>query len=322
MPQPPLSVLFAGTPEFAALHLRALIDSKHTLIGVLTQPDRPAGRGKKLLSSPVKQAAANAGLPIFQPATLNDSGVQSEITSLDADLLVVVAYGLLLPQAVLDLPPLGCLNVHASLLPRWRGAAPMQRAIEAGDSETGVTIMQMDAGLDTGDMLATGTCSLGPNTTTALLHDQLAEIGAPLLIEVLDDLHHFRARATIQNDALATYASKVSKQEAVISWQEPVLTLDRRIRAFNPFPGCFTYLNGERIKIWRGASLASAATAAGAGVIANTDHQGIVVNCLDGQLAIHELQLPGGKRLGAQQVLNARRDQFAPGNRFSASADG
>lgn len=318
MPQSPLRIVFAGTPEFAAIHLKALIDSKHQLIAVYTQPDRPAGRGKKLQSGPVKKLALEAGLPVYQPLSLRDETEQELLAELRADVLVVVAYGLILPQAVLDAPRLGCLNVHGSLLPRWRGAAPIQRAIGAGDETTGITIMQMDAGLDTGDMLATTSCAIEQDTSAASLHDRLAEIGAPLLLEVLDDLPAYQARAQSQDDGLATYAHKILKAEAEIDWSLGALALDQAIRAFNPFPVCFSTLDGERVKIWQAQPTSTVATHESPGTIVQAGPDGILVNCGSGQLSIQRLQLPGGKQLDATQILNARSELFAPGKSFLA----
>lgn len=315
-----LKLIFAGTPEFAAIHLRALIESEHQLIGVYTQPDRPAGRGKKLQSSPVKQLALAYDIPVFQPASLKDEQTQATLAALGADALVVVAYGLILPQGVLDLPRFGCLNVHASLLPRWRGAAPIQRAIEAGDQETGTTIMQMDAGLDTGNMLATARCPIGADTTAASLHDQLASLGAPLLVEVLSDLPAFLAAGTVQDDEQATYASKILKPEAELDWRRPARELDLSIRAFNPFPVCFTRLGDQRVKVWQASPAGNAPISEAPGTILRADRNGILVNCGDGQLNIEKLQLPGGKPLGVEQVLNGSADLLCAGNRFSLPA--
>lgn len=312
-----LKLLFAGTPDFSATHLKALIESKHQLIGVYTQPDRPAGRGKKLQASPVKRLAEEAGIPVFQPPTLRDESAQAQLASLGADALVVVAYGLILPQAVLDTPRLGCINVHASLLPRWRGAAPIQRAIEAGDSETGTTIMQMDAGLDTGNMLATTTCPIGPDTTAASLHDELADKGASLLLQVLDDLPAYQGRATEQNDNQANYASKILKAEAQIDWSRSASELDLCIRAFNPFPVCFSLMGDQRIKVRRARPVENASLEEPAGTILRADRSGILVNCGSGQLNIEQLQLPGGKPLNAEQVLNGSGELFTPGKRFT-----
>ena len=320
MSEPPLRVIFAGTPEFAAIHLKALIDSKHQLTAVYTQPDRPAGRGKKLQSSPVKHLALETGLPVYQPASLKDIVEQQRLAELAADVLVVVAYGLILPQAVLDAPRLGCLNVHASLLPRWRGAAPIQRAIEAGDQETGITIMQMDAGLDTGAMLATAVVPIGEHTTAASLHDELATLGAPLLLQVLADFPAHQRRACTQDDTLATYAAKIRKPEAQIDWRQDAQLLGRQVRAFNPFPVCFSTLGTERVKIWAANATNPVATVEAPGTILHADRQGIVVNCGSGQLTISRLQLPGGKPLSTQQILNARGELFASGQRFSSPA--
>jgi methionyl-tRNA formyltransferase len=315
-----LRLLFAGTPDFAAIHLKALVDSEHQLIGVYTQPDRPAGRGKKLQASPVKRLAAEAQLPVFQPASLRGEKEQQQLAELGADALVVVAYGLILPQAVLDAPRLGCLNVHASLLPRWRGAAPIQRAIEAGDRETGITIMQMDAGLDTGDMLATATCPIRPDTSAASLHDELAELGAPLLLSVLNDLPRFQQNALPQDDSAATYAPKILKSEAGLDWTRDAADLDRAIRAFNPFPVCFSTLAGERVKIWQAEPLSGATGPISPGTILRADREGILVSCGSGQLRIQRLQLPGGKPLSAEQILNARRELLSPGQQFAPAA--
>tara|TARA_R110002110_G_scaffold205066_7_gene417073 strand:- start:208363 stop:209331 length:969 start_codon:yes stop_codon:yes gene_type:complete len=313
-----LRIVFAGTPEFAAIHLKALIDSKHQLIGVYTQPDRPAGRGKKLLSSPVKKLAIEHQLPLFQPASLRSADAQAQLADLAADVLVVVAYGLILPQVVLDTPTHGCLNVHASLLPRWRGAAPIQRAIEAGDTETGITIMQMDAGLDTGAMLASVRCAIGSDTTAASLHDTLASLGAPLLLQVLNDLPAQQAAAVTQDDALACYANKILKPEAAIDWQGEAAQLDRNIRAFNPFPICYTTLEGERVKVWAAQAASTISTPEPPGTVLQANADGILVNCGNGQLLLKTLQLAGGKPLEAQQLLHARSEQFAPGKQFGA----
>lgn len=314
----PLRLIFAGTPEFAALHLDALLDSRHEVVAVYTQPDRPAGRGKKLQASPVKQRAERAGLPVLQPATLRDADALQTLADHGADVMVVVAYGLILPQAVLDAPRLGCLNVHASLLPRWRGAAPIQRAIEAGDRETGVTVMQMDAGLDTGAMLATARCAITDDTTAASLHDELAALGAPCLLRVLDDLPACQDRAEVQDDRLACYASKILKPEALLDWRLPAHVLDRRVRAFNPFPVCFSEIGGQRCKIWR-ARARGAPHSAAPGTILESDREGIRVACGEGSLCLQVLQLPGGRAIEAEVLLNARGDLFAPGARFGGA---
>ncbi len=311
-----LQLVFAGTPEFAARHLQALLDSRHRLLAVYTQPDRPAGRGKKLQGSPVKQLAEEAGLSLRQPSSLRDPAEQQALAALAPDLMVVVAYGLILPQAVLDIPRFGCLNVHASLLPRWRGAAPIQRAIEAGDRETGITIMQMDAGLDTGDMLAAVRCPIERDTTAGSLHDDLAELGAGLLVQVLDDLARYRRGSRPQEDDLATYAGKIRKEEAAVDWQRSAEELDRAVRAFNPFPVSHSHLGGERVRIWQARPAGSAALPEPPGTILSASRSGILVNCGRGQLLIQRLQLAGGRALTAEQVLNSRSELFAPGNRF------
>jgi methionyl-tRNA formyltransferase len=306
----PLRLVFAGTPEFAARHLSALLDSRHEIQAVYTQPDRRAGRGKKLSASPVKNLAVAAGLPVHQPASLRDPEAQAELAKLQADVLIVVAYGLILPQAVLDIPRLGCINVHASLLPRWRGAAPIQRAIEAGDEDTGITIMQMDAGLDTGPMLARAQIPIESGTNAAILHDKLAALGSPLLLDVLTDLRGHIDCAQVQTDEGATYAHKLDKAEASIDWSQDAEVLLRRILAFNPFPVCWTSVGDTRVKVWD-ARLANQSGRAGE-IIATTD-AGLEVACGSGSICLTRLQLPGGKALATNELLNARREMFSPG---------
>ncbi len=316
----PLKLIFAGTPEFSAIHLKALIESEHQLIGVYTQPDRPAGRGKKLQASPVKKLAEEAGIPVYQPDSLKSEAAQAELAALGADALIVVAYGLILPQPVLDAPRLGCVNVHASLLPRWRGAAPIQRAIEAGDTTTGTTIMQMDAGLDTGNMLATASVDIREDTTAASLHDELARAGAPLLIKVLEDLAGYQDNAQSQDDSLATYAHKILKAEAAIDWNRSATDLDRAIRAFNPFPVCFSTLGEQRVKVWKARVAGSAPIGEPAGTILKADRNGLLVNCGEGQLMIEQLQLPGGKPLSVEQLLNGSAALLQAGASFGQPA--
>jgi methionyl-tRNA formyltransferase len=313
----PLRIIFAGTPAFAAVHLRGLLDSGLDICAVYTQPDRPAGRGKKLAASPVKELALQAGLPVYQPTSLRDPTAQRELASLQADVLVVVAYGLILPQAVLDIPRLGCINVHASLLPRWRGAAPIQRAIEAGDAQTGITIMQMDAGLDTGPMLATTTVAIGSGMTAGSLHDKLAERGVPLLLEVLADLEKHLQSAKIQPERGVTYAHKIEKAEAEIAWSQDATTLTRRILAFNPFPVAWTSVDGQRLKVW----LAEEAPGAGgpAGVVLPSPDSELLVACGTGALRITALQLPGGRMMTAAELLLSRRQLFAPGTQLGSA---
>lgn len=315
----PLRIVFAGTPDFAALHLKALLESSHQVVGVYTQPDRPAGRGKKLQSSPVKQLAQSHEVPVFQPATLKNDAEVEQLSAIEADVMVVVAYGLILPQAILDVPRLGCLNVHGSLLPRWRGAAPIQRAVEAGDEQSGITIMQMDAGLDTGNMLAIAECPIGPDTSSASLHDDLAKLGAPLLVKVLDDLPEYLSKATAQDDSKATYAHKILKSEGQINWDQSAATIARAVRAFNPFPVCFTTLGEQRLKVWEATIIASPDNDQAPGTIVAANRDGIAVSCGHDRLNISRAQLPGGKVLSAEQLLSGKSEWFAPGTRLGDS---
>lgn len=310
-----LRILFAGTPVFAAAHLRALIDSEHEICAVLTQPDRRSGRGKKVQPSPVKAEAVAAGIEVLQPTTLRDAAVQDHLRAFNADVMVVVAYGLILPQAVLDIPRYGCLNVHASLLPRWRGAAPIQRAIECGDDTTGVTIMQMEAGLDTGPMLTKRSLPIDAKMTGGDLHDRLAELGPPALIEVLGDLPAALATATPQDDALANYAHKIDKGELVLDWAQSAETLARKVRAFAPVPGCFSTLEGDRIKIHAASAVAERSDAA-PGTLLEAERSGLIVACADGALQITRAQVPGGKPLTVAELLNGQANRFRPGIRF------
>ncbi|MFT4826179.1 MAG: methionyl-tRNA formyltransferase [Halioglobus sp.] len=316
MANTPLRIVFAGTPDFAAQHLKALLKSTHQVVAVYTQPDRPAGRGKKLHASPVKQLAESSTVPVLQPATLRGDIEVAQLSALKPDVLVVVAYGLILPQAILDVPRLGCLNVHGSLLPRWRGAAPIQRAVEAGDKQSGVTIMQMDAGLDTGAMLATAKCPIGSTTTSTSLLDDLAGLGAPLLLKVLNDLPAHLSRAVSQQDSEATYANKILKSEAEVSWQQSAVTIERSVRAFNPFPISFTTVGEQRFKIWEARVVSCPDHQQTPGTIAAASREGIVVWCGQDQLNITKAQLPGGKVLSVDQILSAKSEQFAPGVRL------
>ena len=305
-----MRLVFAGTPDFAACHLQALIERKAGLVGVYTQPDRPGGRGRKLTPGPVKRVAGAAGLPVFQPPSLRDSTAQQQLSDLRPDALIVVAYGLILPQAVLDIPKLGCINVHASLLPRWRGAAPIQRAIEAGDAETGISIMQMEAGLDSGPVLLTDTLPLAADMSAGDLHDRLADIGPPLLLRALSDLPALLQSARPQNDSQASYAAKIEKAEAELDWRQPAPLLQRQVLAFNPSPGAWTGHDKQRLKLWR----ARAERAEGApGSILSAGDEGLLVACGEGSLLITELQLPGGRAMTTAEMLRARGDQFRPG---------
>ncbi len=308
-----MRIVFAGTPEFAAQHLQALLDAGREVIAVYTQPDRPAGRGQKLMPSPVKQLALQHDIPVHQPQTLRDPAAQAELASLQADLMVVVAYGLILPQAVLDMPRLGCINSHASLLPRWRGAAPIQRAIEAGDAESGVTVMQMEAGLDTGPMLLKVHTPIAPDDTGGSLHDRLAALGSNAVVEAVSALEAGTLAGEIQDDSLATYAHKLNKDEARIDWTQPAVELERRVRAFHPWPICHSTLDGAAVKI----HAAEPGTGHGVpGQIIDADKNGLDVACGEGSLRLTRLQLAGGKPLAFSDLFNSRREQFATGKAF------
>nr|WP_318375376.1 methionyl-tRNA formyltransferase [Enterobacter sp.] len=311
-----LRIIFAGTPDFAARHLDALLSSGHNIVGVFTQPDRPAGRGKKLMPSPVKVLAEEKGLPVFQPVSLRSQENQQLVADLNADVMVVVAYGLILPKAVLDMPRLGCINVHGSLLPRWRGAAPIQRSLWAGDAETGVTIMQMDVGLDTGDMLVKLTCPITAEDTSATLYDKLAELGPQGLIETLAQLAKGTAQPQVQDEALVTYAEKLSKEEARVVWSLPAAQLERCIRAFNPWPMSWLLIDDQPVKIWK-ASVINAAASAAPGTIIDANKQGIQVATSEGVLNLEVLQPAGKKAMSAQDLLNSRREWFIPGHRLA-----
>ena len=317
----PLRIVFAGTPEFAAEHLKALLASPHQLLAVYTQPDRPAGRGQKLMPSPVKQLALQHEIAVYQPQTLRDPAAQAELAALKPDLLVVVAYGLILPQVVLDIPRLGCINSHASLLPRWRGAAPIQRAIQAGDAESGVTVMQMEAGLDTGPMLLKISTPISADDTGGSLHDRLAELGPPAVLQAIDGLAGGSLRGEVQNDSLATYAHKLNKDEALLDWSRPAVELERLIRAFNPWPICHSSLNGAPLKVLAAQLITEQGEGRGApGEILAACKDGLTVACADGALRLTRLQLPGGKALNFADLFNSRREQFAVGSLLGASA--
>ena len=307
-----MRVIFAGTPEFAAVALAQILAAGHEVALVLTQPDRPAGRGMKLQASAVKQLALQHNIPVAQPLSLRLDGkypddaaqAQAAIAAANADVMVVAAYGLILPQWTLSAPRLGCLNIHASLLPRWRGAAPIHRAIEAGDAQTGVVIMQMDAGLDTGDMLLTGVLDIAAQDSTATLHDRLAELGGALVVQALADAQAGQLKPVKQPSEGVTYAHKIEKAEAAVNWRDAAATIDRRVRAFNPFPAAAAQLNGEVIKLWRAVPEAStSAVNVVPGTVLSADAQGVRVACGDGVLCVTELQRAGGKRLAAAEFL-------------------
>ena len=305
-----LRIVFAGTPEFAARHLQALLNSEHNIVAVYTQPDRPAGRGQKLTPSAVKQLALAHDIPVLQPQNLRSAEAQQELADFNADLMVVVAYGLILPQAILDTPRLGCINSHASLLPRWRGAAPIQRAIEAGDSETGITVMQMEAGLDTGPMLLKVSTPILTTDTGGSLHDRLATLGPDAVLQAIQGLIDGSITAEKQLDGLATYAHKLNKQAALIDWQRPATALDCQIRAMHPSPICHTLLAGETLKIH------AALPAQGQGQpgeILSAERQGLLVACGEQALRLTHLQLPNGKALAFSDLLNSKKELFVPG---------
>ena len=306
----PLRIIFAGTPDFAARHLQALIQSEHQIVGVYSQPDRPAGRGKKLKASEVKALALEHNLPVFQPESLKSDDALAELKSLNADIMIVVAYGLILPKAILEAPRLGCLNVHGSILPRWRGAAPIQRAIWAGDEQTGVTIMQMDEGLDTGDMLHISRCPISTTETSASLYTKLAELGPDALIETINKLANGEITPEPQNDELANYAKKLSKEEADIDWSMSALQIERNIRSFNPWPMCFTQMGGQTVKIHQAQVMLQSGDP---GQILSSDKNGVVVACGEHALCITQLQPQGKKPMAINDFLNGRSDWVTPG---------
>jgi methionyl-tRNA formyltransferase len=297
-------VLFAGTPEFALASLQALTGSGIVPLAVLTQPDRPAGRGKRLTASPVKQFALEHGIEVLQPATLKDPDTVARVAAFAPDILVVAAYGLILPQSVLDIPTKGCLNVHASLLPRWRGAAPIQAAILAGDAETGVSLMAMTAGLDCGPVYVEERIAIGPDDTAGELHDRLAVLGGEMLVRHFDAIVNGALQAEQQDDALATYAPKIGKQDARLDWREPAEALQRRVRAYNPVPGAFFLLDGAPVKCWR-AGVVACSDEAAPGDVLSADRDGIVVACGRDALRLDSLQRPGKRPVTAGEFSGA-----------------
>lgn len=307
-----MKIIFAGTPEFAAQSLAAIAAAGHEIALVLTQPDRPAGRGMALQASPVKKLAQQLAVPIFQPPNFRDAQAREQVAAVGADVMVVAAYGLILPQAVLDMPRRGCINVHASLLPRWRGAAPIQRAILAGDGESGVCIMQMEAGLDTGPVLLRQAVPILADDHAGTLHDRLAALGARL---VVDCLGHLPWAPVPQSAAGVTYAHKIGKAEAIVDWSRDALEIDRQIRAFNPFPGAQGLLGGATLKLWRAAPVDGRGSP---GEILAVTRDGITVACGAGALRLTEVQKAGGKRLPVAQFLAG--NQLVVGSRFAAAA--
>jgi methionyl-tRNA formyltransferase len=315
--QTPLRVIFAGTPEFAAVHLRYLLDHHCCeIVAVFTQPDRPAGRGKKLTASPVKEVALAHQLPVCQPSSLRDKSAQEHICQLSADLMIVVAYGLILPGVVLETPRLGCINVHASLLPRWRGAAPIQRAIEAGDTETGITIMQMDEGLDTGDILLASRCSIEATDTGASLQGKLLALGGPALESALGCIANHALAPCKQDDSKSNYASKITKAEARLDWGLPADVLERKIRAFNPFPVAYFGTGENSTRIWQ-AQVVNQPSPAAPGTVLHSGKEGIRVATGKNQLLLQQLQQPGKKVMSAQDVLNGHASHFTVGSLLS-----
>ena len=299
-----MKIIFAGTPEFAVPCLQVLLDSEHDVCAVYTQPDRPAGRGRKLQPSPVKELALSASIPVFQPLTLKTDEDLQQISALNADLMVVVAYGMILTQAVLDVPRLGCINVHASLLPRWRGAAPIQRALMAGDEQSGVTIMQIVRKLDAGDMLHKESCAIEPTDTASALHDKLSALGAIGLVKVLAQLEAGTVQPEVQDEALVIYAEKLEKSEAVIDWTQAAADIARKVRGFNAWPVAQTLYQDKVLRIWQAQALNEESTGLQAGVVRCVD-KNMDVATGQGWLRLLEVQLPGGKRMPVQAFLSA-----------------
>ncbi|WP_448550133.1 methionyl-tRNA formyltransferase [Thalassotalea fusca] len=313
----PLKIIFAGTPDFAAQHLLALIQSEHQVIATYCPPDKPAGRGKKLTPCATKSLALEHGIPVYQPINFKDEADQNQLADLGADVMVVVAYGLLLPEAILQAPRLGCINVHGSLLPEWRGAAPIQRAVERGDQETGVTIMQMDKGLDTGDMILKASCPIQTNDTSASIYEKLAELGPKALLETLAQMSAGDYIRTPQDNALATYAAKLDKAEAELDWSMPAKLLDQKVRAYIPWPVAqFSFTDEKaqthRIRIWQTQVVEQNSDVA-PGTIIEANKSGITVATGEQALRLQSLQLPGKKALPAQDILNARAQWFTVG---------
>lgn len=313
MTSSPLRIVFAGTPEFAAQHLSHLITENFNIVGCYTQPDRPAGRGKKLQPSAVKSVALEHDIPVFQPQTFKVEEAQQELAALNADLMIVVAYGLILPKAVLDTPKLGCINVHGSILPKWRGAAPIQRAVLTGDAQTGVTIMQMDIGLDTGDMLLIETCDIESSDTSGSVYEKLQQLGPKALVTAVNKIANNDIVAIKQDDNEATYAHKLTKEEAIINWSDSAEQIERNIRGYQPWPVATTQLAENTIKIWQ-ANVVSESTSAAPGTILSADKNGIAIATGNGVLNIMQLQPPGKKPMSASDFVNGRGEWVVPGS--------
>jgi methionyl-tRNA formyltransferase len=308
----PLKIVFAGTPEFAAIALESLTLSRHQVVAVYTQPDRASGRGLKVTKSPVKELAEDLNIPVFQPATLKDPHEADNLRKINADIMVVAAYGLILPKAILSIPRYGCLNIHASLLPRWRGAAPIHRAIMAGDKSTGITIMQMDEGLDTGDMLLKHAYTLTKDETSQSLHDILAKIGAESIVETLELLTQNKLVPEVQDNSLSTHAKKITKEEALLDWQDTAENLERKVRAFYPWPVAFTQWQGQAMRIGA-AVVIDQSTTQQPGTIVNASREGLDIATSSGTLRLLKIQLPGGKMISAGDFYNAHREQLLAG---------
>ncbi len=317
-----LKIAFAGTPAFAAIHLEKLLSTAHKLVAVLSQPDRPSGRGKKLLPSAVKKIALDHQIPIYQPDSMLEPGLADEFLGLEPDILIVVAYGLIIPEQILDIPKQGCLNVHGSILPKWRGAAPIQRAIESGDKETGVTIMRMDPGLDTGDALAIARVPIDTATTSAEMADKLAALGSDLLVSVLSNLDYYLRNATSQDSLPGepSYAKKLLKSESEIDWSSDAEVISRKINAFNPSPGCCSHLDNIRIKIWQAKPVDDQYRGLFPGTISSQTKRSLKVACGNGQKELIKLQLPGGRILPAQALLAAHKTLFQVGKKFHSGS--
>jgi len=311
----PLRIVFAGTPRFAAGILKTLM-AQYTVAAVYTQPDRPTGRGRKLGSSAVKVVASEAGIPLYQPDKLDDEQVLRGLRDLKPDILIVVAYGLILPAAVLSIPTFGCINIHASLLPRWRGASPIQHAILAGDKKSGITVIRMDEGLDTGPIIAQAECNIDPRETGASLHDKLASLGARELVRTVREIREGRVTLTPQDDHLATKAPKIAKTQGCLDWGQSALQLDRAIRAYNPWPVAYTFThNGQRLRIWDAQPLAGPSTA-DPGAVLRASEEGVDVATGDGVLRILQLQRDGARIVSAAEFIRAFSALMAPGTRL------